>query len=109
MQGLILQVGAFARTVAPIVITSVGLRVRQITTNQYTMQFFKKFGPQAAWLLEISVISMSIMIIIVTYRQLIPLQVLLYSPSSCVHAQIVADNQRTPSRQTYTAQKGRRL
>lgn len=49
------------------------------------MQFFKEFGPKAAWLLEIGLISMSIIVVAVTYRQLIPLQV----PFCCCFVQII--------------------
>ena len=71
MQGLVLQVGSFARTVGPIFVT----------------QIFTSYGPIATWIMEIVLITLAIVFVCVGYTHLVPLATLadMKSGDKCRH------------------------
>jgi uncharacterized iron-regulated membrane protein len=58
MQGLILQVASFARTVGPIIVTHI----------------FTSFGPRGTWLMEIALILLALACVCGGYTHLKPLR-----------------------------------
>jgi hypothetical protein len=57
MQGLLLQVGSVARTVGPIL----------------TTQIFSAYGPQYVWAFEIAILAVSLILVLLCYKRLVPL------------------------------------